>query len=191
MPRTASGVRDALQCCCCCCCYCGYRRSAAALTLLHAAAVLLSCCCCCCCCCCYSRSPPRGVGRPEIHCYAFPPRAPRGFPAPTVVLVATSDVRDVLLLLLLMLPLFHRSCYVCVAAALFFCCCCRCLYFYDAFVLLTPPKAWLPVKSNSLGDVSRHAQTARRTNCFGVVRVLSRRCYLTSWRRPRASVVLV
>ena len=50
--------------------------------------------------------PPHGVGRPEIHHYAFPLRVPPGFPVPTVVPGAASGVRDMLLLLLP--PLFTR-----------------------------------------------------------------------------------
>ena len=76
------------------------------ILLLRAAAVLFCGCCCC------SRSPPHGVGRPEIYCYALPHHAPPGSPSPTVVPGAASGVHDVLLLLLLLQPLFCRSCYV-------------------------------------------------------------------------------
>ena len=99
LPWAASGVRDVLLLlllpllCCCSAAASAAARGSCCVVLLLLLLLLLTQA--------SSRRSPHGVGRPEIYYYAFPPRAPTGSPAPTVVPGVASGVHDVLLL-----PLF-------------------------------------------------------------------------------------
>ena len=138
------------------CCYCRWSAAAAAtaaaaVLLLRVAAVLFCCCCCC------SRSPPHGVGRPDIYVFFLlvrhRPPLPRllcqGQPRACMMCYCCCRYSDAAAMHVLLLCCSAAAA-AAAAAMSAICFCCK------------PPRALLLCKSISLGNVSSHLMAERR-----------------------------